>query len=719
MDQLQQEREHLEQVLELVRHRLGTGEEILRESQEDIIEQRRFFWQNYVDMDMKEQLSEDVQEVAMTQHYGDRNQEVKRLRYMLNTPYFARLDYRESPETGDGAPPESMYIGMYGLSDREKGFGEIYVYDWRSPVASMFYDFEYGPAWYDCPAGRIDCEITLRRQFTIEKGKLLGMFDSAIAIRDEVLQKLLSQEGGERMKNIVTTIGREQNQVIRENQSQVLIISGCAGSGKTSVALHRAAYLMYSRGKNLKADNIMIFSPNSIFNDYISAVLPSMGEENIWQTTFTEFANSVFPTQLEVQDAYTYLETVLGGGLSSHKQERIREKSGRAFAQAIEEAMEELSRTGPAFRDIVHKNGRTVMTGAEMAQTYRSGAGVLPAADRLAKLRTRFVQMIEQRIREERMGQIRAELVDQKGLSYFLSEEDLAAEARLQWYREYSQLCQQIDSLLNLDAMELYRDILERFFGPEARVDFDRAVSRRELYYEDVAPLIYIRCLLGQIKSDSRIKHILVDEAQDYSYIQYRILHHLYRYAGFTILGDPLQTVNPHLTQENFDYIAQAFEGARRVGRMELKKSYRNSSQISAFVSQLLGTPDLDCVGRQGKEPQKRTLTRSELTEMLSQLGEAPEEGETTAVLTATARQARELYQQLNRRDFCLVDKNSSKLLSRAAVLPAYLAKGLEFDRVIVLLEGMEQDKHLQYVCCTRALHELTLVELSDGSPLT
>lgn len=720
MDQLRQEREHLREVLAIVRQKLGSGEGILRESQENIIEQRRFFWQNYVDMDIKEQLSEDVQEVAMTQRYSDRNRELRQLRYLLNTPYFARLDYRETEE-GDcvEAEPETMYIGMYGLADygQGRGLGDIYVYDWRSPVASMFYDFEYGPAWYDCPAGRIDCDISLRRQFTIEKGELLGMFDSAIAIRDEVLQKLLAQDSGERMKNIVTTIGREQNQVIRESQSQVLIISGCAGSGKTSVALHRVAYLMYSRGKNLKADNMMIFSPNSIFNDYISAVLPSMGEENIWQTTFTEFANSVFPTELNVQDYYTYMETVLGEGLSGQKQERIREKSGRLFAQAIESAMEELSRTGPAFRDIVHKNGRTVMSAGEMAETYQSGAGVIPVADRLAKLRTRFVQMVEQRIREERMGQIQAELVDQKGLSYFLSEEDLAAEARLQWYREYNQLCQQIDNLLRLDAVQLYRDLLERFFGPQARTDFNRAMGRGEIYYEDIAPLIYIRCLLGQVKSDNRIKHILVDEAQDYSYIQYRILHHLYRYAGFTILGDPLQTVNPHLPQQNFDYIAEAFGDVRRVSRMELNKSYRNSSEISRFVSRLVGTPNLDCVGRPGREPQKFTLTRAELTGLISRALEARQEEETVAILTASAQQARELYRLLEDcRELCLVDKNTSKLSSHAAVIPSYLAKGLEFDQVVVVLEGMEKDRHLQYVCCTRALHELTVVELSDPS---
>ena len=461
----------------------------------------------------------------------------------------------------------------------------------------------------------------------------------------------------------------------------------------------------------------MIFSPNSVFNDYISAVLPSMGEENIWQTTFTEFADSVFPTQLSVQDTYTYLETVLGGGLSPIKQERIREKSGQPFAQAIEEAMAELSRTGPAFRDIVHKNGRVVMSGAEMAETYRSGADVIPAADRLAKLRTRFVQMVEQRIREERMGQIRAELVERKGLSYFLSEEDLAAEARLQWYQEYNQLCQQIDSLIRLDAVELYQKILERFFGPEAKADFNRSVSRGELYYEDLAPLIYIRCLLGQVKSDNRIKHILVDEAQDYSYIQFRILHHLYRYASFTILQSSAASVNPHLIQENFDYIAQAFGDVRRVERMELNKSYRNSSQISAFVSRLLGTPDLDCVGRQGKEPEKRRLTPEGLRELLFSMLENPSAtGETVAVLTATAQQAQELYRQLdNCRELCLVDKNSSRMVSRAVLLPSYLAKGLEFDRVVVLLEGMEEDRHLQYVCCTRALHELTLVELDHG----
>ena len=268
-----------------------------------IIEHRKFLWDNRSELDEIE-INENCGQVALEEKlYASKLSRIKTLERQLKSPYFARLDFKE-----DGEEVESFYIGLSTV-ENEEDF-EFIVFDWRSPVSNMFYDFEVGPAYYKAPNRTINGQIEFSRQFNIKNGKIVFMHNSNESLCDENLSTMLSRNATEKMKNIVATIQKEQNDIIRNDDSKILFIQGAAGSGKTSIALHRAAYLLYKNRKNLTADNILIFSPNEVFAEYISDVLPDLGESNILQTTFELYSKRFLPTNYIFESKNDHLDYI-------------------------------------------------------------------------------------------------------------------------------------------------------------------------------------------------------------------------------------------------------------------------------------------------------------------------------------------------------------------------------------------------------------------------
>lgn len=700
-EQMEQERAHLTRIQGEIDKRLETyGKEadILRQATR---EQRKYIWDNRIDLDEKESYFEETVAAKSTEEFGETFNEWVRLKRMRQNPYFARIDFAES-----GEPEEQIYIGSGSLVD-DRSF-DVYVYDWRSPIAGMYYDFETGEAFYQCEAGEIHGEITRKRQYRIERGELKEAFNSSVTVLDEILQSILSADAQEKMRPIVTTIQREQNALIREEDSEILVIQGAAGSGKTSVALHRVAYLLYRRRSKLNESNVLILSPNDYFGEYISGVLPELGEKNVRQLTMPLLIDAAVPGK-ELEELPAYLEKAYTAGYTSARLETARQRTSAPFTRFLEERVAKLTQEGIPFTDLTDGEGKVIFAGEEMGEIFRSCVASFTIVQRLEKVSARFATQVEE-YKQRRITVLRQRLLAKNGDNFYLSDTDLERDVRLAWMQQYHALWETFRASIALDEVKLYRELLTGYWEEKAGEDFGKAYASGVLPYPDAAAFAYLRLLLGLCRPDGDMLHVVVDEAQDYNFLHYRLLGRWYPNARFTILGDPSQVLAPALfdSREGFQYVLDAFS-ARRSRLAKLEKRYRSTWEINTFADNIMGL-DGEKVERHGPEPQvvKVWDTTDYVKQVFSQAGE-----QGCAVIVKTARQAMALRQQL--RDvpgITCADGSGSVSLGKRMILPAYLAKGLEFDRVVVLTQGFtSEDRNLFYVCCTRALHELTVLQ--------
>ena len=668
------------------------------EIQKDLYEKRKYLWEELVGndraaQDRYEEASQKSEIKAGEKMLGEANLQIIRLKRLQKTPYFARIDFKE-----EGFPEESFYIGKFGLTDR-KHYEQI-ICDWRSDIASIYYNYEPGPAEYTCEMGTIDGNLTRKRQFQIERGELIGCFDSTISIEDYFLQKILSAHAGSGMKTIVDSIQQQQNEIIRENDSAIVLINGCAGSGKTSIALHRIAYQLYRSRKTLKASDCMIFSPNNLFEDYIASVLPDLGEDNVWQTTFADFASSIFGANFDVR---SYIETLAEGS------ERLMEAKGsREFAAKLRAVCETFEAQN-AFDDF-SMEGILILSGKrqdELFAGFRKSMNYTQSCNRLKKY------ALEQafQVRKELRQKISDRLVAEKGVGYFLSEKEQMAEARLQAIQMSNAWGQRYDAKHVPDAAKLYAELLEAEFGAEERKRFEKDYRDRVILFEDSTALLYLMRQFGQLATQEKMRQIVVDEAQDYTELQYILMLELYPYAHFTILGDRAQT----LAGNGCFWESVAAATKRSCRKFELDVNYRSSKEIVEFTNRMAGEELCRAIDRSGGPVRHETVTEQELAEQLNRFLEEGNGEELAAVVCAVEAVTRKVYKLLNREDSCLLEHEFASRNQRICVLPVYLAKGLEFDRVAVVNDHGEMKGGKLYVACTRALHQLALFDIEQN----
>lgn len=648
-----------------------------------------------------------------------------RLERMMNSPYFGRLDFTEDGQSAE----ESVYIGISNFSDARTL--ECLVYDWRAPVSSMFYDYETGGAGYDCPAGRIEGNVGLKRQFRIWRGKIGFMFDCSLAIDDEILQDILSRSADSRMKTIVTSIQRDQNRVIRNDTHRLLVVEGPAGSGKTSIALHRAAFLLYRYRDSITAENIAIFSPNSIFSDYISEVLPELGEENIRRTTFREYAQSILAGRLAAEDAGGMMEFILAGKRDEGYGSRVRGieyKASRGFKDLLDAYALHIENSR-GFEDVCH-NGVCIESGREIGDYYRDGLKFLPVAKRLEKIRNRLVSKLDPmiRTRSEEIVPVLAEAGE------FPNEAEVRARSALMAREEFRPVKELIERMTAIDAAECYAglfgdtELCGRLAGGGLPEEFEeisyrtvKKLEKGEIFNEDVAPLLYLTGLLTGINPLDDIKHVIIDEVQDYSIIQLELLHRLFRNSTLTLLGDPCQSINPYGGNVDGRAIPDIFaSGSSEMVR--LNKSYRSTRQITEFCRKILGIGEAAAiVERDGDEPEiiRRRSANELYACVLNDIKRFSEDGcHSIAVICRTAEAGRRAYEELSGSlNLRLVKGNDEEYVKGVSVIPSYLSKGLEFDAVLVLCPDGDdytapEEKKLFYTVCTRALHRLNVYRL-------
>ncbi len=651
---------------------------------------------------------------------------------MLLSPYFARMDFQEDGEE----TAEKYYIGISNLIN---GDFDFLIYDWRAPVSSMFYDYEIGEAYYKCPDGIINGKISMKRQYKIHDGEIEYMFDSNIKIDDEVLQDILSKSSDNKMKAIVTTIQREQNKAIRNEKYKNLIVQGPAGSGKTSVALHRIAYLLYKHRDTITAKNIVIFSPNNIFNDYISNVLPQLGEDNMLQTTFKEYMHDVLKDIAGKEDYCEVMENILGDESEQAYPIRVKSlrfKSSVEFVKLLRVYTEYLETMDRGFEDITLR-GKTIISAEEMKELLYKDYVNLPLKRRLEKLKQRILYLLEPYER----ALVNKAMTEVQESDEYLEQDEIVKLSKALVSREIKTIVNEIEEKTKFDLMDCYKAFYEdiEVFLKMANIKYDNEsieeikkytlenLKGKKINYEDQIALLFIRGAVGGIPKTEEVKYVIIDEAQDYTPLQYEVFNQLFNKANKTILGDISQSINPYMNMGSYSNVVDIFK-PENTSIINLTKSYRSTMEITKFSRRILSDEiNNEYVERRGECLKLNGFISEEdiNKRIVEKVKVYKEQGHNSiGIITKNAQEAKGVYNYLkDRLNAKIIVSEDDEYENDILVIPAYLAKGLEFDVVMIynasyLRYKDEEDRLLLYTACTRALHVLEIFYMGKASSL-
>lgn len=706
------------------------SELVLRETNSDMWENASHFSD---DFDRAVELAQFYQPLASNiSAVKSAEQMIRSLERMEQSAYFARIDFCAEGK----AQPEMLYIGRGTLMDsREKNF---YVYDWRSPIASMFYRFETGNAFYDAPAGRITGNISLKRQYEIKKGIFEYFFDSDVQIADEFLRKMLSGNTSGKMKTIVETIQKEQDIAIRDMTHDLLMVQGIAGSGKTSIALHRVAYLKYQGLSNrLNTSDIMILSPNTLFEQYISNVLPELGEDEVKSVVFDDLVKSSLPDKTVFQTRYEQTEMLIScadlAEKAIHKQ-AMEFKMSSAFVKILNRYADSLPASHIDFTNIEY-DGKTIFTGEQLKDRLLSMNGNTPLALRLEQIRDYIFAEIH-KLRKDRMPKLLKQARDDEDHPF-----DWEEYARALSIEEHTRLAKQVDGFVKLDSIALYKKLLSTnglllslSDGIDLPVNIEEILSYTQgviagfvLQNEDALAATYLQLLIGANKSYRQIRQVVVDEAQDYYSIHFEILRRLFPNTWYTVLGDVNQTIEKLEDMRLYERITEIMR-PKSSCLMTMNKSFRCTKEILSFSMQFLDSDtSFESFNRSGDTPQIiRAADIDSLDEKLAEEVAYSKEQvyQSIGIICKDARQAEILYNRLkDRTDLQLVRSGDNLNTMGAFIIPITISKGLEFDSVMVYGTDYRQyhsddDRKLLYIASTRALHRLNLFYTGEISPL-
>ena len=677
-----QEKEYLKQIISFLKKVIGNTDASVKDHVDTLAEYKDYIWSNK-DIDPHEIRS---MRESILNHFALGESVInkhKRLTKILAIPYFGRIDFLEKKENSKVMP---IYIGIHTFYDPESR--ATLIHDWRAPVSSMFYDHELGEAGYRSPSGEIKGVISLKRQYRIRGGKMEFMIESALTVHDDILQKELSSNVDDKMKNIVATIQREQNQIIRNEDIRTLIIQGVAGSGKTSIALHRIAYLLYTFRDSISSKDILIVSPNKVFSDYISNVLPELGEETVPETSMEQILSGVLEHKYKYQTYFGLVNELLEKP-SSSLIDRIAYKASFGFISELDKFILHIENTYFKAADV--KLTKYITIPAPFIEEQYLRFNRYP-------IRRRFDAMADY-------------MLDMLKIQYTFTVTTtgrnlLKKEIRLMFAGN--------------NDIQVYKD----FFKWTNNPGMFKMRKGHTLEYSDLAPLAYLHLALeGNGNQPFRVKHLLIDEMQDYSPIQYKVIQKLFP-CRKTVLGDAGQSVNPYgsSTAETIQKSLTASE------IMKLCKSYRSTFEITDFAQKIHPNAELEPVARHGEKPQILQFGSAveELSGIMGLISTYRKSGyKSLGIICKTEQQAREMADMLKSyaNDISFLSSQSSAFVQGIVITSAHMAKGLEFDEVIIPQTDernyrSEIDKSMLYVAVTRAMHRLTLT-FHEARPAT
>lgn len=781
------EQERLDLVMEKLQERIVELEPEATGLLGQVRDIRKHFWTEVtVDTGTDEDFEETFYSIRQQEAILSERERSHRLRVqqwhnmkrLLISPYFGRIDFQE-----DGmGNTEQIYIGVSSFVDAD-GM-DFLVYDWRTPIASMYYDHSPGAAQYITPGGTIAGTMKLKRQYQIREGQLQNVFDTSLTIGDELLQQVLGKGADNQMRSIVATIQKEQNAIIRDDKNRMLIVQGAAGSGKTSAALQRVAYLLYKHREQLRADQIVLFSPNPMFNSYVSTVLPELGEENMQQTTFQEYLNYWLGGFFRLEDLFDQIEYVLTEQETPSYKARlqgIQYKASTDFLHALQRYAKRLEREGMCFNGIRFRD-RELITAEQMTAKFYSYDASIRLTNRIVLMKEWLMKelaLLDSKEREaswvqeeldyldkdqytevfqqlhkdksvfdfaERYEEIRERLdnkrrPDEADFDYSEREEKLLRQMVVK--EAFKPLRREVKRMQFIDMRRLYTQL----FGDgdifitmtdsaslpplwsEICAQTREKLGREELFYEDATPYLYLKELVEGIRTNTDIRHVFIDEGQDYAMFQYELLKSLFPRARMTVLGDFSQAIFVQATEL---YGEQAplsgLYGESDTRLIRLVRSYRSTREIVEFTKALLPhAGEIEPFDRRGRKPCLLRLGGDEqrAEQIAKQVAQLQAEGLVSiGIITKTAAESREAYACLASQEcqgLKLVTKNTPAFEKGVMVIPVYLAKGVEFDAVLIYDASAqtyrrESERKLFYTACTRAMHRLLLCTTAEWS---
>lgn len=638
---------------------------------------------------------------------------------LKESPYFGKVTFKE-----EDSLPEDIYIGRYGLT-LEDAFEPLIV-DWRAPIASLFYKGTVGPSSYNPPSGEIKADILSRKQLIIKKGELKGVFDSALDVKDEILQMVLTSNSSEKLKDIVMTIQKEQDEIIREDRNKIVVVNGVAGSGKTTIALHRVSYLLYNFRKQF-GDKVLIFGPNDIFMDYIAQVLPTLGESvGINQTTFENFAKKELNLDnIKIKGFGKYIEDAMNNNAESL--EEYKYKSSRNFTDVLNSKINELDKNYFEIKPVIF-NGEEIVSVEEIEELFNVYYKDMPLFRRSEKIRRILTSKIKDK-RDEAVYKLNAEI---KEKAQNLSEAEADIEKNNLEFLRRIKIREIVREVMNSRSVldkwlkaEPVLDIYKRIINGENIskpvddendvIDLDSLEDNNNLGYMDLAGILYLMVKLEGIKVKNEIKHIVIDEAQDYSYMQFEIIKEMTNCKSYTIVGDSNQRLINTEDEPAMLHLDEVFGNLKtEIKHYDLSKSYRSTQQIMEYANKFLSEEHIVPLVRKGEPVIEEEVDNKEdcIDTILSLIDDYEEDGyENIAVIFNSTHELKE-YAPILKEKIGIQNLDNEEILYKGGrvLIPAYLAKGLEFDGAIIV-ESEHVQPLVKYIMCTRALHRLSVIK--------
>lgn len=651
--EMQKERKYLDDTINLIRKKISELGQELYDDDEKILEFKKFMWDSKASMDpgeMKNMMVENDLQVRIMMNKG---QYLQKLYRSQNKPYFASIIFND----------ELIYMGITHVEDNLN----YLVHDWRSPICNLYYDYEVGNAKYLSPDGIIEGNLSRKRQYIIEDGKLLNIFDNSINISDELLQQVLATESSDKMKNIVNTIQKEQNAIIRNTDDKNLIVQGIAGSGKTSVALHRIAFLLY-RIANLNSKNILIFSPNNIFTEYISNVLPELGEDNTYSITFTSFLKDKIKEYKSIEDFTSFIERYYKGNVID--KDVIKYKQSDEIIEDINSYLNDLINNA-TFTDNLIFDRYVFYTKEELNNMLKNRYSRFPIFERIKQISIKISEM---------------------------SYEGRTTKSK--------SIEKELYKIINIskDYKKIYKDFyVSNYSKYRSYIDNGKSIN-----YEDACLFLYIKSALEGFDTNHYIKQVVIDEAQDYTKLQYLIIKNTFKTANYTILGDVNQTINPYYKYDSLEVLKDIFDSSKY---LELNKTYRSTSKIIEYTNNILGLEHVSAI-RNNNARDVIIRNSEQYNDILNDLNNLTNISKSVAIITKDNTECDKIYDYLKDKiDIVKIDNGSDKFSRKLVIVPSYIAKGLEFDSVIIYTgrdnKYTKDEKYLFYVACTRSQHNL------------
>ena len=744
------EQKHLDNIMEQIKEREKSLKKSIKSAEGEARELNSHFFDDVkLDYDgystsMETALSIHQQQQLLSerehawQHSAKQLDTVERLE---KRPYFARVDFKENGEE----KPETIYIGLGSFADKDDHF---LIYDWRAPISSIYYDGKLGKVTYNSPEGEITVDMTKKRQFMIEDGKIINMFDTNESIGDQMLLSVLSEKSSTKMKSIVTTIQREQNKIIRNTSADLLFVQGAAGSGKTSAILQRIAFLLYRYRGNLTSSDVIMFSPNQLFNDYIKNVLPEMGEQNMVQMTYWQFVARRLPG-MNVENLFKQFEDPTADTNISRFKDSVN------FFNLLTRYAKRLNKRGVIFKNIYFRDKKKPYFDKDkIKEIYYSFNENYNLANRIDATREELIKILNRKITPETKKAWVAHTIEgmsQQELNdlYDRPDQEFESEAKEEAF---------LGRKIVLAALKgVHKRILHNhFFNMRAQyLSFLRAVPKmvdlskwdidedewmkhveevknnfksHDIAMSDVSAYLYLYDLVTGRRTDYEMRYAFIDEIQDYTPFQLAYLKYNFPRAKFTMLGDLNQAI---FTKDESRSLLKQISGLfdpEKTDVVQLTKSYRSTKELTNFTKQILRQGEkIEAFNRKGPKPViwGRETDEEAVAVLSNVLRDNEKHKMTTAVITKDLASAEFVHKMLADRGekATLIATANQRLVDGTLIIPSYLAKGLEFDAVIMWGASKENyhrvdETQLVYTITSRAMYKLDIIYTGEKSPL-